>query len=169
MSQSTVLSWDEYFMATAFLSAQRSYDPEHKTGACVVNDENKIVSIGYKGMPQNIPHDALPWTSEVIDNEDDLNALNVKHWYVCHAAMNAVLNKNQENVHGCRIYCTHLPCNECAKIIIQAGIRRIIYANEPAVDCHKAQAARILFSLVGVALVRFRQNTNLTIHFNLDK
>ena len=148
-------------MATACLSAQRSSDPEHRTGACVVNSENKIVSIGYKGMPQNIGPDALPWTS--TDEEDPLN---VKHWFVCHAAMNAVLNKNQENVVSCRMYCTHLPCNECAKLIIQAGIRRVIYANEPPVDCVKAQAARILFSLVGVALVRFRHKKYIQI--NLD-
>ena len=153
-------------MATAFLSAQRSADPEHRTGACVVNDENKIVSIGYKGMPQSIDADALPWTCSPDLN--DPNSLSSKHWFVCHAAMNAVLNKNQENVVGCRMYCTHLPCNECAKIVIQAGIRRIIYANDPLEHCIKAQAARILFSLVGISLVKFRHQRHIALSFLVD-
>ena len=147
-------------MATAFLSARRSNDPEHKTGACVVNDDNKIVSIGYKGLPQNFGPDEISTDDPELDSQ---------HWYVCHAAMNAVLNKNQENVHGCRMYCTHLPCNECAKIIIQSGIRRIVYANEPPTDCVKAQAAKILFSLVGVSLVRFRHEHVVTINLQVDE
>jgi dCMP deaminase len=150
-------------MASAFLSALRSNDSEHKTGACVVNTENKIVGIGYRGMPQNIPSDGLPWNSESATDP-----LDVKHWYVCHAAMNAILNKNQEDIHGCRLYCTHLPCNECTKIIIQSGIKRIVYANEPPSDCVKAKATRILCSLVGISLVRYSCGRNISIDLSID-
>ncbi len=144
-----VISWDEYFMAMAFLSSQRSKDPIKQTGACIVNTSNRIVGIGYNGFPRNVPDDELSWAEEADDIVD------TKHPYVCHAAMNAILNKNQDAVVAARMYTTHFPCNECAKIIIQSGISRIIYSRPPPTGCLKAEATRKLFELAGVSLVQF--------------
>ncbi|XP_053440977.1 deoxycytidylate deaminase isoform X2 [Nycticebus coucang] len=109
------LEWPEYFMAVAFLSAQRSKDPNSQVGACIVDTENKIVGIGYNGMPNGCSDDLLPWrrTAE--------SRLDTKYPYVCHAELNAIMNKNSADVKGCSMYVALFPCNECAKLIIQAG------------------------------------------------
>ncbi|XP_016075973.1 PREDICTED: deoxycytidylate deaminase isoform X2 [Miniopterus natalensis] len=109
------LEWPEYFMAVAFLSAQRSKDPNSQVGACIVNAENKIVGIGYNGMPNGCSDDLLPWrrTAE--------RKLDTKYPYVCHAEMNAIMNKNSADLKGCAIYVALFPCNECAKLIIQVS------------------------------------------------
>uniref|UniRef100_A0A3B3TSI0 dCMP deaminase n=1 Tax=Poecilia latipinna TaxID=48699 RepID=A0A3B3TSI0_9TELE len=109
------LEWPEYFMAVAFLSAQRSKDPSSQVGACIVNQENKIVGIGYNGMPNGCDDDLLPWSRSADDR------LNTKYPYVCHAELNAIMNKNSADVKGCTMYVALFPCNECAKLIIQAG------------------------------------------------
>uniref|UniRef100_A0AAY4AA86 Deoxycytidylate deaminase n=1 Tax=Denticeps clupeoides TaxID=299321 RepID=A0AAY4AA86_9TELE len=109
------LEWPEYFMAVAFLSAQRSKDPSSQVGACIVNLENKIVGIGYNGMPNGCSDDLLPWNRSAEDK------LNTKYPYVCHAELNAIMNKNSADVKGCTMYVALFPCNECAKLIIQAG------------------------------------------------
>ncbi|XP_077158434.1 deoxycytidylate deaminase isoform X2 [Paroedura picta] len=108
------LEWPEYFMAVAFLSAQRSKDPSSQVGACIVNSENKIVGIGYNGMPNGCSDDLLPW-SRTADSK-----LDTKYPYVCHAELNAIMNKNSADVKGCSMYVALFPCNECAKLIIQA-------------------------------------------------
>jgi dCMP deaminase len=142
-----ILSWDQYFISVASLSSLRSKHPHHKAGACIVNDKNRIVAIGYNGMPTGI--DAA-WTEE-------------SEFYVCHAAMNSVINKNQDSLESCTLYCTHFPCNECAKIITQSGIKRVVYAKEPKPDCVKAEATRMLFGLIGISLIRFRSEINLSL------
>uniref|UniRef100_A0A8C9RSN5 Deoxycytidylate deaminase n=1 Tax=Scleropages formosus TaxID=113540 RepID=A0A8C9RSN5_SCLFO len=109
------LEWPEYFMAVAFLSAQRSKDPSSQVGACIVNPENKIVGIGYNGMPNGCDDDLLPWSREAPDR------LDTKYPYVCHAELNAIMNKNSADVKGCTMYVALFPCNECAKLIIQAA------------------------------------------------
>ncbi|XP_059500840.1 deoxycytidylate deaminase isoform X2 [Stegostoma tigrinum] len=109
------LEWSEYFMAVAFLSAQRSKDPNSQVGACIVNPENKIVGIGYNGMPNGCSDDILPWA------RTGPNKLDTKYMYVCHAELNAILNKNSADVKGCTMYVALFPCNECAKLIIQSG------------------------------------------------
>ncbi|KAI3352798.1 hypothetical protein L3Q82_019231, partial [Scortum barcoo] len=109
------LEWPEYFMAVAFLSAQRSKDPSSQVGACIVNQDNKIVGIGYNGMPNGCDDDLLPWSRSADDR------LETKYPYVCHAELNAIMNKNSADVKGCTMYVALFPCNECAKLIIQAG------------------------------------------------
>ncbi|KAF3851797.1 hypothetical protein F7725_005152 [Dissostichus mawsoni] len=111
------LEWPEYFMAVAFLSAQRSKDPSSQVGACIVNQENKIVGIGYNGMPNGCDDDLLPWSRSADDR------LDTKYPYVCHAELNAIMNKNSADVKGCSMYVALFPCNECAKLIIQADDR----------------------------------------------
>mmetsp|Transcript_70933 Transcript_70933/g.122960 ORF Transcript_70933/g.122960 Transcript_70933/m.122960 type:complete len:310 (+) Transcript_70933:71-1000(+) len=139
------LSWDDYFMSVAFLTAMRSKDPSTQVGACIVNEQNRIVGVGYNGFPSGIADEALPWAKEAPDGE-----LSTKHPYVCHAELNAVLNKNAESCRGCRLYTTLFPCNECAKVIIQAGIRRVVYASDKHRRRISDQASRRLFSLAGV-------------------
>ena len=130
-----VLSWDEYFMSVAFLSSLRSVDSGKRGGACVVNQENRIVGIGYCGLPRGMDH--LP-----PDSEDN--------FFVCHSIMNAILNKNQSDIRGCRIYSTRYPCNECAKMIIQAGIGRVTYSGGQI-----SQASQILFTMAGVSVCQY--------------
>lgn len=118
------LQWTEYFMATAFLAAKRSKDPSSQVGACIVNPENRIVGIGYNGFPFGCSDDEFPWS------KDTENGLDSKYMYVCHAEVNAILNKNCSDIKGCTIYVGLFPCNECAKIIIQSGIKEIVYLSD---------------------------------------
>ncbi|CAJ1388496.1 unnamed protein product [Effrenium voratum] len=141
------LSWDDYFMGLAFLTAMRSKDPSTQVGACIVNDRNRIIGVGYNGMPTNCPNEELPWSKTSSSGE-----LATKYPYVVHAELNAVLNKNAESCAGCRLYSTLFPCNECAKVIIQAGIRQVIYASDKHAVRASAQASRRLFELAGVEM-----------------
>ena len=118
--RSDYLSWDEYFMGVALLSAQRSKDPNTQVGACIINEKKKIVGIGYNGLPIGCDDDTFPW-----DRDGDFLA--TKYPYVCHAELNAILNKISADLDKCTVYVTLFPCNECAKVIIQSGIQEIIY------------------------------------------
>ncbi|GAV80773.1 dCMP_cyt_deam_1 domain-containing protein [Cephalotus follicularis] len=117
------LSWDDYFMAIAFLSAQRSKDPNRQVGACLVSKNGVILGIGYNGFPRGCSDDKLPWAKK---SKTD-NPLETKYLYVCHAEVNAILNTNHASAAGQRLYVTMFPCNECAKIIIQAGVSEVVY------------------------------------------
>ncbi|KAJ8947928.1 hypothetical protein NQ318_005156 [Aromia moschata] len=118
------LDWHEYFMATAFLAAKRSKDPCSQVGACIVNEDNVIVGIGYNGMPKGCGDDEFPW------DKMSHNALENKYLYVCHAEVNAILNKNCASIKNCTLYVALFPCNECAKVIIQSGIKEVIYMSD---------------------------------------
>jgi dCMP deaminase len=117
------ISWDEYFMGVALLSAKRSKDPSTQVGACIVNDKNKIVGAGYNGLPMGCDDDTFPW-----DKQGDF--LNTKYPYVCHAELNAILNNIGMDLRGCKIYTALFPCNECTKAIIQSGIAEVIYLSD---------------------------------------
>eukprot|EP00877_Chromochloris_zofingiensis_P013478 jgi/Chrzof1/8384/Cz03g08170.t1 len=125
------LSWDDYFMAVAFLSAQRSKDPNKQVGACIVNPEQVIVGIGYNGFPRGVHDSKLPWAKKSRTG----NILDTKYPYVVHAEANALLNKNAAHVAGARVYVTMFPCNECAKLLIQAGIKEVVY-HEAKLESH---------------------------------
>ncbi|GLJ11717.1 hypothetical protein SUGI_0175330 [Cryptomeria japonica] len=112
------LTWDDYFMAIAFLSAQRSKDPNRQVGACLVSQNRVILGIGYNGFPRGCSDDDLPWAKKSITGDPLLT----KYPYVCHAEVNAILNTNHASTTGQRLYVTMFPCNECAKIIIQSEI-----------------------------------------------
>ncbi len=131
------LSWDEYFMAVALLSAQRSKDPNTQVGACVANKQNKIVGVGYNGFPWGCSDDDLPWARHG-------NYLDTKYPYVCHAELNAVLNSISRDLRGCRIYVGLFPCNECTKVIIQAGIEEIIFLSDKYLDTDSVKASKIM-------------------------
>ena len=117
-----VLSWDQYFMGMAHLSAMRSKDPNTRVGACIVNPQKRVVGLGYNGFPYGCEDDEFPW-------ERDGEFLDTKYPYVVHAELNAILNSIQD-LHGCTLYVSLFPCNECAKAIIQAGITCVVYESD---------------------------------------
>ena len=131
------INWDEYFMGIALLSAMRSKDPNSQVGACIVSPENKILSLGYNGMPIGCDDDAMPWGREG-------QPLDTKYMYVCHAELNAILNSAHNNLKGARIYVTLFPCNECTKAIIQSGIGEIVYYDDKYHDSDSSVAARFM-------------------------
>ncbi|KAG7157299.1 Deoxycytidylate deaminase-like [Homarus americanus] len=146
--RTSYIPWDEYFMAVSFLTAMRSKDPCSQVGACIVNNEKKIVGIGYNGMPRDCSDDILPWNKE---SEDPLCT---KYMYVCHAEMNAIMNKNSSDLSDCTIYVALFPCNECAKLIIQAGIREVIFFS----DKHSQKPVTIASKrLLDMAEILYRQ------------
>ena len=143
MKREDYLSWDEYFMGVALLSAQRSKDPGTQVGACIVGQDNKILSMGYNGMPIGCPDDEMPW-------DRDGDPLNTKYLFVCHAEMNAILNHGRAGHKGARVNTTLFPCNECAKAIIQSGIREVIYLQDKYADTDGVKAAKRMFDTAGV-------------------
>lgn len=141
------LSWDEYFMGIAILSSYRSKDPNTQVGACIVNDRNKIMSVGYNGFPTGCSDDQFPW-------EREGEAYDTKYPYVCHAELNAILNNAGANLSGCRIYVALFPCNECAKAIIQSGIREVVYLSDKYADTPMTRASKRMFRAAGVKLTK---------------
>jgi dCMP deaminase len=137
------ISWDEYFMGVALLSAKRSKDPATQVGACIVNNKNKIVGAGYNGLPAGCDDNDFPW-----DKQGDF--LQTKYPYVCHAELNAILNNIGMDLHGCRIYTALFPCNECAKAIIQAGISEVIYLSDKYDGSDPSVASKRMLTTAGV-------------------
>jgi len=136
------LSWDEYFMSVANLSSLRSKDPRTKVGSCIVNARNHIVGVGYNGFPVGISDEDFPW-----EREGDF--LDTKYPYVVHAEQNAILNAHI-SIEGCRIYTSSFPCHECAKYIIQAGIKEVIYMRENGSDENSKAASKRMFHAAGI-------------------
>ncbi len=143
MKRKDYISWEEYFMGIAMLSAKRSKDPSTQVGACIVNDENRIMSVGYNGMPQGCSDEEFPW-------ERQGGVLDSKYAFVCHAELNAILNFRGGNLSGCRVYCTLFPCNECPKAIIQIGIKEVIYMEDKYADTDGVKASKKMFEAAGV-------------------
>ena len=143
MKRNDYISWDEYFMGIAILSAQRSKDNNTQVGACIVDNHNKILSLGYNGMPTGCDDDKMPW-------EREGNPLDTKYMYVCHAELNAILNAQVGTLHGARLYVTLFPCNECAKAIIQSGIKEIVYLSDKYDGEFNNIASKRMFDFVGI-------------------
>lgn len=137
------ISWDEYFMGVAILSSLRSKDPNTQVGACIVNQDKKIVGVGYNGFPSGCDDDELPWEREGV-------WLETKYPYVCHAELNAILNSISLNLKGCRLYVALFPCNECAKAIIQSGINEVIYLSDKYAESDNVKASKRMFTQAGV-------------------
>ena len=143
MKRQDYLSWDEYFMGIAALSAMRSKDPSTQVGACIVNSDNRILSMGYNGMPRCCSDDVFPWDREGAP-------LDSKYLFVCHAELNAILNCAMGSVRGCTVYTTLFPCNECAKAIIQSGITEVVYMQDKYADTDSVKASKRMFDAAGV-------------------
>ena len=135
-------------MSVALLSAQRSKDPSTQVGACVANEKNRIVGVGYNGFPRGCSDDVLPW-------ERQGKFLDTKYPYVCHAELNAVLNAISTDLTGCRIYVGLFPCNECTKVILQAGIQEIIYLSDKYEDSDQVRASKRMLDIS--AHITYRQ------------
>ncbi|MCR4911496.1 MAG: dCMP deaminase family protein [Bacilli bacterium] len=158
MNEKAILNWDEYFMGMAVLSALRSKDPSTKVGAVIVNDENKVVSIGYNGMPRNIADDDLTWNKG--------EGLDSKYLYVCHAELNAILNaRNGSSLANCRVYVTLFPCNECTKALIQVGVKEVIYLDDKYADTTGTQASKKMLELAGI---KVRQYVGKNVEIKVD-
>lgn len=143
------IGWDEYFMAIAKLSAMRSKDPNTQVGACIVNEEHRIVSIGYNGMPNGIDDDIVPW--DRVGGVKD-----TKYAYICHAESNAIINASGKSLKGCTIYVDLFPCNICAQLIIQAGIKKVVYLSDKYHDEETYQVSRFLFDHAKVEYVPYK-------------
>ena len=153
------LSWDAYFMGIAILSAQRSKDPGTQVGACIVGADNKILSVGYNGMPIGCADELMPWAR-------DGAPMDTKYLYVCHAELNAILNYSGGNIRGATVYTTLFPCNECAKALIQAGVKRVVYLSDKYSDSDSVQASKLMFKMTGVAFDKYEM-TNRSISMEL--
>lgn len=145
-----VISWDQYFMGVAKLSAYRSKDPNTQVGACIVSPENKIVGVGYNGLPWGCEDDQFPWSNREGDMYD------TKYPYVVHAELNAILNSIQK-LKDCRIYVSLFPCHECVKAIIQSGIKEIIYEDDKYNDTPSDKAAKRMLDAAGVTYKKMKQ------------
>ena len=150
MYRKDYISWDSYFMSIAKLSALRSKDPSTQVGACIVSNDNRILSVGYNGAPNGFDDDLFPW-GRIGDS------LDTKYMYVCHAELNAILNfrGNKRDLEGSKLYASLFPCNECAKSIIQSGIKEIIYLDNKYKDTDSCIASRRLFDECGVTYREF--------------
>ena len=142
MKRLDYISWDDYFMGVAMLSAKRSKDPSTQVGCCIVSEDKKIIGIGYNGFPKNISDDDLPWGREGEYTE-------TKYAYVVHAEANAILNSTK-NLKGATAYVTLFPCNECAKLIVQSGIKEVLYLDDIHHDSKETVASRRILDLAGI-------------------
>ena len=157
------ISWDEYFMGVALLSARRSKDPNTQVGACIVNDQNKIVGTGYNGLPIGCSDEDFPW-------EKSGDFLQTKYPYVCHAELNAILNNIGMNLAGCRIYTALFPCNECTKAIIQSGIKEVIYLSDKYEGSDVSVASKRMLNTAGIAHRQAKVNRDeITLSFDDKK
>ncbi len=154
------INWDEYFMGVAMLAAKRSKDPSTQVGACIVDDSNRILSTGYNGFPMGCSDDEYPWARE----GEEANA--TKYPFVVHAELNAILNNRGKNLAGARIYVALFPCNECAKAIIQSGIREVVYLSDKYANTPATRASKKMLASAGVTLRQFGTKMDfLTLHF----
>lgn len=168
MKRQGYINWDEYFMGVALLAAQRSKDPNTQVGACIVSGENScygsnvIISTGYNGFPIGCSDDEYPWEREGSSNE-------TKYPFVVHAELNAILNAHGKSLLGTKIYVALFPCNECAKAIIQAGIKEVIYLSDKYHDSDGSKASRRMLTSAGVKISRFVPSTEkIVLNFNIE-
>ncbi len=150
-----IISWDEYFMGISHLSALRSKDPNTQVGACIVDPEKRVVSIGYNGMPRGCSDKDFPW-----EREGDF--LDTKYAFVVHAELNAILN-SPRSVQGCTIYVSLFPCNECAKAIIQAGIKKVVYESDKYDGTEGNIASKKMLKEAGVELYQLPYSVKVSV------
>jgi len=150
MKREDYISWDEYFMGVSKLSGMRSKDPSTQVGACIVSQDNKILSMGYNGFPIGCSDDEFPW-------EREGEMLDTKYAYVTHSELNAILNYRGGSLAGAKLYVSLFPCNECAKAIIQAGIRTIVYECDKYAGTPRNEASKRLLDAAGVKYYQYKK------------
>ena len=157
MKRENYISWDEYFMGVAMLAARRSKDPNTQVGACIVSQDNIIISTGYNGMPKGCSDDEFPWGREGAET---------KYPYVVHAELNAILNASGRDLRGSRLFVALFPCNECAKAIIQSGVKEVLYLSDKYADSMSTLASKRMLESAGVKFTQLRTNLKtLTLDF----
>ena len=159
MKNQDYISWDEYFMGVSKLSGMRSKDPHTQVGACIVSNDNKILSMGYNGFPNGCSDDEFPW-------EREGERLDTKYPYVTHSELNAILNYRGGSLAGAKLYVSLFPCNECAKAIIQAGIKTVIYDSNKYEGSDSVKASMRMFDAAGVKYIQYK-HTNRVVNLNL--
>ncbi len=145
------ISWDEYFMGVAALAGMRSKDPNTQVGACIVSDDNKILSMGYNGFPRGCSDEEFPW-------EREGEMLDTKYPFVTHSELNAILNYRGGSLEGTKLYVSLFPCNECAKAIIQAGIKTVVYKSDKYKGTPGNIASKRMFDAAGVRYVKYNRS-----------
>ena len=145
------ISWDEYFMGVAILSGMRSKDPNTQVGACIVSQDNKILSMGYNGFPNGCSDDEFPWArvGDPLEN---------KYFYTTHSELNAILNYRGGSLVGAKIYVSLFPCNECAKAIIQSGIKTVVYDDDKYSQTPSTRASKNMFDAAGVRYYQYTRS-----------
>jgi len=151
MKSENYLSWDTYFMSVAILSSMRSKDNKTKTGACIVNKNNRIIGVGYNGLPKGLSDDDQRFWCD----DDDCDILNSKHTYIIHAEQNAIYNKISQNIENSTLYVTLMPCTDCAKSICQVGIKKVIYLTKKPHHEEENKAVEIMFTSAKIELIEF--------------
>ena len=146
MKRENYINWNEYFMGVAILASKRSKDPNTQVGACIVDENNIILSTGYNGFPYGCSDDEFPW---------DRSGEDTKYKYVVHAELNAILNARGKNLNNARIYVDLFPCNECAKAIIQSGIKEVVYLYDKYADTKETIASKKMLASAGVKTTCF--------------
>ena len=160
MKRTDYITWDEYFMGVALLAARRSKDPNTQVGACIVDQNNVILTTGYNGFPVGCSDDEFPW-----NREGEIT----KYPFVVHAELNAILNASGKSLRGARLYVDLFPCNECAKAIIQSGISEIVYLSDKYADTPATKASKMMLNAAGVKLRRFEPEIReITLDFNVE-
>ena len=161
MKRKDFISWDEYFMGVAMLAARRSKDPSTQVGACIVSQDNIIISTGYNGMPMGCSDDEFPWDREGAET---------KYPYVVHAELNAILNANGRDLRGSKLYVALFPCNECAKAIIQSGVKEVYYLSDKYAATPSTLASKRMLDAAGVKYIRLRTNVrSITLDFTPEE
>ena len=150
MKREGYISWDEYFMGIAILSGERSKDPNTQVGACIVGSDNRILSVGYNGFPNGCSDELFPWAREGAE-------LETKYPFVAHSELNAILNY-RGSLEGSKLYVSLFPCNECAKAIIQAGIRTVIYDSDKYDGTPGNVASKKMFDAAGVKYIQYQHS-----------
>lgn len=148
MKRKNYISWDEYFMGVSKLSGMRSKDPNTQVGACIVSDDNKILSMGYNGFPRNCSDYDFPW-------DRDGDTFDTKYAYVTHSELNAILNYRGGSLEGAKIYVSLFPCNECAKAIIQSGIKTVVYEIDKYADTPSVKASKRMMDAAGIRYYQY--------------
>ena len=151
MKREGYITWDEYFMGIAILSGERSKDPNTQVGACIVGSDNRILSVGYNGFPNGCSDELFPWAREGSE-------LETKYPFVAHSELNAILNYRGGSLEGSKLYVSLFPCNECAKAIIQAGIRTVIYDSDKYDGTPGNVASKKMFDTAGVEYIQYKHS-----------
>ena len=163
MKREDYISWDEYCMGVAMLAGLRSKDPNTQVGACIVSQDNKILSIGYNGLPIGCSDDEFPWEREGAP-------LDTKYLYVAHSELNAILNYRGGSLVNAKLYVSLFPCNECAKAIIQSGVKEVYYLSDKYADSMSTLASKRMMMSAGVKFTQLRTSLKeITLDFTPEE